>query len=665
MMARKDRKRLVGLALFLFLLFSLLIIQFYNIQILEGEKWSKRADRQHFFVISEPFRRGRFISNTSLRKSHPDTPQAYVVDVAKFHLHIDPQSIPEEHRDTVSDVLQSQLDLTLAEQIQFRGQFERRSRNRRLAMWLDRETRNSIRSWWHSFARKHKIARNALFFVSDYQRSYPFGKSLGQILHTIQSRKDEKTQQGIPTGGLELYFNNYLMGKQGKRKLMRSPRNAFETGEVITPPIHGADVYLTINHYLQAIAEEELEKGVLRCNAKAGWAVMMQPRTGEILALAQYPFFHPAEYSAYFGDKERVDHTRVKAITDAQEPGSIMKPITLAVALQANELLKKHGHKPFFDPEAKTETSNPNFPGRTKPLKDGRVHKFLNMNMALQKSSNIYMAQLYQKVVERFGSSWCRAALQQLFGFGERCGVELPAETAGVLPTPGKVHPNGALEWSAGTPYTLSIGHNIQTSSLQILRAYAAIANGGYLVQPTLVRKIIRPNEEGGEEIVADFTDRYLSFPRVFSAAIANRVVEAMKYVTKWGGTGRRAEIWGYSEAGKSGTANKIENGVYSDKKYIASFVGFAPAKDPAFVLIVTMDEPDYGYVPGIGKLHHGGTSAAPVFQAIASRSLEFLGVDRDDPYGYPPNDPRYNRQKADWKPEIESLKEKYELWNK
>lgn len=664
-MTDKDQRRLIILAVFLFFLFSTLVIQFYTIQIREGEKWSKRADRQHYLTVKEPFKRGRFISNTSIKHGHPEIEQAYVVDIPKYHLHIDPKSIPREHRGYIAQELMKKLNMSIAEQMQFRGQFERKSRNRRLAMWLDPDMRNTIQSWWSKYAHKHKLPRNALFFVDDYQRSYPFGKSLGQVLHTIQSRKDEKTHQGIPTGGLEFFFNKYLIGKQGKRKLMRSPRNAFETSEVVIPPVHGADVYLTINHYLQAIAEEEIKKGVEACGAKAGWAVMMDPRTGEILALAQYPFYHPAEYINYFTDPDTIDQTRVKAINDAHEPGSIMKAVTLAVALKANEELIAKGEKPMFDPEAKTETSNPHFPGRAKELKDVRLHRFLNMNMAFQKSSNIYMARLYQKVVERLGANWCRKTIQDTFGFGIKTGVELPAETAGLLPTPGKQHANGTLEWSAGTPYTLAMGHNVQASSLQILRAYATFANGGYLVTPTLMRKIVRTGNDGKKEVLADYSQRSKEFPRVLDEKIANRVVEAMKYVTKEGGTGRRADVWGYTEAGKSGTAEKIIGGTYSKEKYISSFVGFAPAKNAAFVLIVTMDEPKYGYIPGVGKGHHGGTCAGPVFQAIATRSLELLGITKDDPFGYPTQDPRYNSKKADWNVEIQQLKEKYEAWNK
>ena len=371
-----------------------------------------------------------------------------------------------------------------------------------------------------------KISRNALFFISDYQRSYPFGKLLGQVLHTIQNVKDENTSQAIPTGGLELYFDAYLKGKIGKRRMLRSTQNALEIDQVITPPQNGADIYLTINHCLQAICEEEIEKGVKNSKAKSGWAVMMDPYSGEIWALAQYPFFYPADYQRFFKDKELIEHSKVKAITDANEPGSIMKPITVALAMIANQELQAKKLAPLFDPEAMMPTSNTHFAGRNKPLKDLSPRNYQDLKIALQKSSNIYVARLAEKMVAQFGNKWYRSALHDHFGFGEKTGIELPSESAGVLPTPGKKHANGALEWSAGTPYVLAIGHNIQPDSLQILRAYAAVCNGGYLVTPTLVRKIVRALPDGSTEIVLDNTapESRAAFPRILPAEFARQI---------------------------------------------------------------------------------------------------------------------------------------------
>lgn len=662
-----DRKRLLALSLGITFLFCVLIVQFYQIQIIDSAKWSKEADKQHYFAVKEPFMRGTFISNTGIKKGHPETNQSFVIDVQKFHLYADPKSIPPECRSEVVKIISLALNLDSQKQKTLLSDLERNTRNRKLSMWLDRESRDLILSQWFPYAKKYKIPRNALFFVNDYQRSYPFGKLLGQVLHTIQDIKDERTNQAQPTGGLELYFNQYLKGKQGKRRLMRSPRNALETGEVISFPQHGATIYLTINHCLQAIAEEEVAKGVKKSKAKSGWAIIMDPYTGEIWALAQYPFFFPGDYQHYFNDPLLIQDTKVKAITDANEPGSIMKPITIAIALQANEELAKRNLPPLFDPQAVIPTSNSQFTGRRKPLKDTHFHGYLNMQMAIQKSSNIYMARLAEKIVQQLGVSWYRQRLQEDFGFGLKTGIELPAESCGVLPMPGKKHANGTLEWSKATPYVLAIGHNIQTTSLQVLRAYALFANGGYLVEPTLVRKIVRRESDNSESVLLDHTnqDRKEKFRRTISEKIAKEVATAIKFTTKIGGTARRADIAGYTESGKTGTGDKATTGIYCPQFVCSSFVGLVPATKPSFVLIVSMDEPEYGYEPGIGRKHMGGVCAAPVFREIGRRSLEYLGVPPDDPYGYPAGDPRYNSDKADWMPEVKRLEELYQKWNK
>jgi cell division protein FtsI (penicillin-binding protein 3) len=447
---------------------------------------------------------------------------------------------------------------------------------------------------------------------------------------------------------------------------MRSPRNSLETGEVISLPENGADIHLTINHCLQAIAEEELEKGVKNSKAKSGWAIMMDPHTGEVLALAQYPFFSPDDYHRYFNHSDLIEHTKVKAITDANEPGSIMKPITIAIAMKANDVLTARGEAPLFDPNEMMPTSNSHFHGRKKPLKDTHFHKYLNMQMAIQKSSNIYVARLVEKIVQRLGNEWYRTALLEDFGIGQKTGIELPSESAGLLPRLGKKHPNGTLEWSVSTPYSMAMGHNVQVNSLQILRAHAVFANGGYLVNPTLVRKISRKLPSGEEEVLLDNTlgGARGGSRQVITEERAKEILTAMKFTTKIGGTARRADVWGYTEAGKTGTADKVKNGKYDPHFTCSSFVGCVPASDPAFVLVVTIDEPEYGYEPGVGRKHMGGTCCAPVFREIAKRSLEYLGIAPDDPHGYPVGDPRRDANKADWLPEIRQLQEKYEKWN-
>jgi cell division protein FtsI (penicillin-binding protein 3) len=267
------------------------------------------------------------------------------------------------------------------------------------------------------------------------------------------------------------------------------------------------------------------------------------------------------------------------------------------------------------------------------------------MDLAVQKSSNIYMARIIHRLIDRMGEAWYRQALAD-FGFGHKTNVELPAESGGLLPTPGKMHPNGKLEWSVPTPASLSMGHNILVNSLQIVRSYAILANGGMDVQPHLLRKIVKD----GKTLVDNTVQKPMR--RILSPKITKPIVRAMKFATKEGGTSKRADIMHYTEAGKSGTAEKIIDGIYSKDHNISSFIGMAPAENPRFVLLVSIDDPEKKVIPGVGKHQMGGVCAAPVFRNIATQALEFLGVTPDDP----------NRD--DWAAEVKALRELYEKWN-
>jgi cell division protein FtsI (penicillin-binding protein 3) len=654
------KNRLIIVAVFLSTLFCALVIRFYQIQIIEGDKWTNCALSQHQYVIPEPFIRGSFYSNTSIKEGHPDDEQPFVVDILKFHLFIDPKSIPESIKDKMAQELSSLLQVNGEKLF---SEVHKKSRSRRVASFLDPEQRKKIEQWCSVFSKTEKVVKNAIFFTSDYKRSYPFGSMLGTVLHTVQEERDLETGQSIPTGGLELLYNPYLKGKGGRKLMVHSPRRPLDMGKVLEAPENGADVFLTINHYLQAITESELAKGVKEVNAKGGWAVMMDPVTGEILALAQTPSFDPTHYSDYFNDPNLIESTRAKAVTECFEPGSIFKPITVAICMKANEELMQRGKPPIFSIHEKIATSNGWFPGRSAPLKDGRVHQYLNMPLALQKSSNIYMGKIVQRLVDTLGDAWYRQALVEVFGFGQKTNIELPGESGGLVPTPGKLHPNGKLEWSLPTPYSLAIGYNVLVNSIQIMRAYAMFANGGLEVQPHLVRKIVKKNPDGSKNVLVDNT-RYRATKRVISKPIVEEIVKALKYITKEGGTSKRADIMGYTEAGKSGTSEKIIQGNYSKINNTSSFIGFAPAENARIVLMVTIDDPEVKFIPGVGKQQMGGVCASPIFREIATKTLQYLNVAPDDPYGYPYGDPRRDSKKADWMDEVADLKRLYDEWN-
>ncbi|MBM3207337.1 MAG: penicillin-binding protein 2, partial [Chlamydiae bacterium] len=616
LISASSRKRLVVVSSVISLLFCMLIMMFYKVQIVEGDKWTRKAKAQHQLTLIEPFKRGAFFSNTSLKSAHPESPRALVTDVPKFHLYFDPKSIPQSLKKEVASNISLLLNFKDDERNKILAHLHKQSRSRKVLMWINREKKDGIENWWFDFAKRHKLPRNAIFFIQDYKRSYPFGKLLGQILHTVREDRDPLTKQHIPTGGLELVLDKYLQGKEGKRVLLRSPKHPLDTGKLIAIPQNGADIVLTVNHYIQAIAEEEIEKAVKKANAKAGWVIMMDPHSGEIFAWAQYPFFDPSQYKSYFNDPVRLEDTKVKGITDPYEPGSTMKPITMAICLMANEELRRQGKAPIFDPNDKIITSNGYFPGRSVPIRDTKLHRFLNMDMAIQKSSNIYMARMIQRVVDALGPQWYRNALQNIFGFGVKTGIELPSEATGLLPTPGKKHPNGSLEWSTPTPFSLAFGHNLLVSSLQMLKSYAILCNGGFDVKPILIKRIVSTDLDGKQQVVIDNVrkENLQESRRLLDPGVTEKVIRSMKYVTKPGGSAPRADIYGYSEAGKTATSEKIVNGTYSRKDHISTFIGFAPVKNPRFVMLIAIDEPEHKFVPGVGKMHMGGACAAPVF---------------------------------------------------
>lgn len=654
--SENQRRRLLFLALGMIALFSLLVIQFFQIQIVQKERWEKKADNQHYFTVKESFVRGTFYGNAPIKRLHPAQQVPLAMDIQKFHLYVDPKSIPEETHEELSLYLQQMAHLE-EEKLPFvlKQLQHRQSRSRRIASWLDRERKDEIMHWWRGFSREHGIARNAIYFVKDYLRSYPYGSLLGQVLHTIQRFKNEETGVATPTGGLESHFHGILKGTQGKRRLLRSPRNRFHTGEVLEEPKNGADILLTIDLALQSMAEEEIKKGVKLARAKAGFAILMDPETGEIWAYAQYPFFHPERVADYFADPDKIEHTKVKAITDTYEPGSTIKPITLAILLTANEELKKRGEPPLFTPEERVDVKNGYFPGRSTPLRDTHPAQYLNMHMAMQKSSNIYLARLVQRMMQRLGKEWYRKQLTDLFAFGEKTNIELPGESWGKVPTPGRLHPNGKLEWSKPTPYGLAIGYNIQVTGMQMLRAWASLANGGKRVNPTFVREILNGKEASSSRDLEAKEEK-----RVLSEEVCREVKNAARYVTMGRGGGRRANLPGYTEVGKTGTAKKNRGGVYVEGSYFSTFMGFAPAERPRFLLLIGIDEPE----PSIYGNEYGGVCAAPIFRRLGKRVLEYLGVKPDDPFGYPVGDPRYDQEQIEWGKETKALQEIFQEWN-
>ena len=635
-----DLARLNILAFSVFLLFSSLILAFYKVQILEFAKWSKIAKTQHKMAVEEPCKRGIFFGR-SLCPSNPKEPIPLVIDLYRYHLHVDPYLIPQEHRLKFTREISKRFGLDAKE---VKLELLKKSRSRRLLSFLTRSEKEAIESWFKEFVALTKVSKKGVFFTQDYKRHYPYGESLGQVLHTY--RYDSKRGLGYPTGGLELFFDPVLKGEKGKKILLRSPRQKIDQDELVEPAKDGFDIQLTIDPVVQAIAEVELEKGVLTAGAKGGSVVIMDPHSGEIMAIASYPFFHPGKVEEYYNDLKKMDATRLRAVNDSFEPGSIMKPISALVALLANQELIDKNRSPLFSPIEMMDVTDTNFPGRLKPIKDVRSHRFLNMRLALQKSSNVYVARLIERVIKNLGEKWYRKQLSDLFLFGKKSGIELPSEHLGMLPEIGKKYQSGLLEWSVPTPFSLAMGYNLQCNQVQILRAFASIVNGGYLVKPTLIQKIANPTKT----IFEQETRKSQKLP--LNTFDLDEIKKALAFTTQKGGTAVYGNIRGYTEGGKSGTTEKLVNGSYCATKHYASFIGFAPFQNTKFVMIVGIDEPQYQIIPGLGYNHYGGKCSARVFSRIGEKLLPYLGVAPDDPTDQLLKD------------EVVRLSELYDAWN-
>jgi cell division protein FtsI (penicillin-binding protein 3) len=383
--------------------------------------------------------------------------------------------------------------------------------------------------------------------------------------------------------GLELSLDRVLTGQQGEKTIVKDPFG--RTLEVVgsKPRSDGRDVYLTVDHTLQGQVERVLGATVARWEAKSASAVVMDPRTGGILALAVAP-----GYDANRFPKVSDERKRNRAVTDTYEPGSTFKVVTISAALETGQVGPDTKFMLPYQIQVADRKIHDAEPRGTEAMS---VHKILSH------SSNVGVVTIAEALGKERISRWI-----DRFGFGRRTGIEFPGETRGIVVPPGK--------WSGSTIGNVPIGQGIAVTPLQMVAAYGAIANKGVWVQPHLVEKIAgeRPVEPGRR--------------RIMSTRTAKQVRKMLREVVQEG-SGTAAQVPGYQIAGKTGTAAKPdEQGGYSDYRYVASFVGFVPAKDPGLVMLVTVDEPR-------GAIW-GGVVAAPAFAGIAKFALQYLEVPPD-----------------------------------
>jgi cell division protein FtsI (penicillin-binding protein 3) len=420
-------------------------------------------------------------------------------------------------------------------------------------------------------------------FLPEVKRFYPKGNLASHIIGAVGLDNQ-------PLEGIELGYDRYLKTSGGKVFFSRDA-----SGRMLSSGVEmeakGNNILLTIDEGLQYIVEREIENAMVKWKPVAASVVMMDPFTGEILALANRPTYDPNEIR-----KSKRNSIRNRMITDIYEPGSTFKMIIGSAALEED----------IFDPTSIFDCSKGSIVVGGKTIHDVHKEGLLTFSEVIQKSSNVGSIMIGMAVGKEKIYEYAKR-----LGFGESTGIDLPGEVSGWIRKPG--------QWSGTSIGAVSIGQEIAATPLQIARAYAAVANGGYLVQPHVVSEIRAPD---GERLYSFEQDNQV---RVISSETARLLKEILKKVVEEGGTATNAAIDGNQVAGKTGTAQLIdkETKKYSKDRFVSSFVGFVPADNPRIALIVVVHEPK-------GKAF-GGVVAAPVFRNIVDKSLSYMNVPRDD----------------------------------
>ena len=409
---------------------------------------------------------------------------------------------------------------------------------------------------------------------NEYRRYYPDGEMTAHVLGF--TGVEDAGQEGV-----ELAMNDLLAGKAGSRRVIKDRRGEIvEDVESIRAPQEGRDVTLALDSKIQYLAYSQLKQAVIEHKAKAGGIVVLDAKTGEVLALANLPAYNPNNRERLAGAQ-----LRNRAFTDTFEPGSTFKPFTVALALEEG---KVHFDTPI-------QTSPGHLTIGTATIHDSHAHGLLTVAQVIQKSSNVGAAKMALQLQAQ--DMW------QMFddlGFGAPLKLGFPGEVSGRL--------RPAKSWRPIEQATMAYGHGISVTLIQLAHAYTVFAREGDLIPLSLTRAD-GPVTTGHQ---------------VFSPQTAREMRAMLELVTQPGGTAPRAQVAGYRVGGKTGTAHKLEGGAYAEK-YVASFVGLAPASDPRLIVAVMIDEPSNG-------VYYGGDVAAPVFSQVMGAALRTLGVPQDAP---------------------------------
>jgi cell division protein FtsI (penicillin-binding protein 3) len=412
-----------------------------------------------------------------------------------------------------------------------------------------------------------------IYLEREYKRFYPAGEVISHVVGFTGV-------DGSGQEGLELVRNDELAGLTGKRRVIKDRSGQIvEELEVVRQPSNGTELTLSIDRRIQYLVFRELSKSIDYYKAKAGSAVVLDAKTGEVLAMVNLPTYNPNNPINIKGK------ARNRALTDVFEPGSTLKPITAAAGLQ-------------YGGYAATTTIDTG-PGYMKigpaTIHDTHPYAQLTVSEVVKKSSNVGSAKIALSLDKK--KLW--DVFNQL-GFGEKTNIGFPGEVRGKV--------RDYQTWRPIEQATMSYGHGISVTLLQLARAYTVFANNGELKPVSLIK-----------------LDRLPDGQPVFSATVANDVKDMLELAVQDGGTGTKAQVAGYRIAGKTGTAHKLGPNGYERDKYVGSFVGLAPASNPRLIMAVMVDEPTTGQ-------YYGGTIAAPIFSSVMSEVLRLLAIPQDAP---------------------------------
>jgi cell division protein FtsI (penicillin-binding protein 3) len=541
--------------------FGVILFRLVSLQVLQAAELTARADRQHQKSVTLEGARGTVTDrHGKVLAMNVEVPSIFGV----------PTSLdsPANAARSLSPVLHIR-----------REEIEKKLRQDKHFVWLARKVEPE------QGRRLEQLSIDGIGMVMEGRRFYPKGPLLAHVLGFVG-------MDGMGLEGLERRYESQLHGEKRLTILQRDAlgRTVFPKDLREQVPATGQALTLTIDEVIQYIAEKELEEAVDHARAKSGTIIVMEPRTGAILAMAVSPRFDPNAVASLTADR-----WRNRALTDTYEPGSTMKVVVAAAALEERVMMPG---SMLFGENGRMTIANTT-------IHDHEKLGWMTFAQMIQKSSNIGAAKTGMLVGDQRLYRYLQA-----FGFGQRTDIDLPGEVSGLLKSP--------REWGRRSLASISMGQEVGVTPLQMITAVSAIANDGVLMKPYVVAEVRDQKGQRMKEILPQVKRR------VVSPATARTLTTIMEGVVT-SGTGAKAAIPGFRVAGKTGTAQKVDprTGTYSSALSIGSFVGFVPADAPRLAIIVVVDEPQ-------GEAW-GGVVAAPVFRRVGEQVLTYLGVPRDD----------------------------------